>query len=385
MRRFNLKTLGIVLLAGILSVPVWAQTYPSNPNYPSYPNRNQTNPNMNLNGSRQGPEVGMINYVEGQASIDSQPLNPNAVGQASLQAGQVLSTQNGRVEILLTPGVILRLDHNSAAVMNSPGLANTDLTLQRGRAMVEADQILPGNNIVIRVGNASARLQKNGLYGIDANSAEIRTFDGEADVQVNGRNIELKGGHYLALNTDRKLKARDFDKKAEQDEFYRWASLRSSYLAEANTNAARMYTQGGPGWYGDSWYWDPWYDAYTWIPGDGMFWSPFGWGFYSPWMVGYAPYFGFGYGGYGYAGYGYGGYRHFGPGYHPPAGLARANAVRGFSGNAGRGFGGSARGGGRGFSGGGFAGGMRGGFGGGGFHGGSGGGFHGGGGGGGRR
>ena len=55
---------------------------------------------------------------------------------------------------------------------------------------------------------------------------------------------------------------------------------------------ARQYYAGGPGWYGPGWYWDPWFWSYTWLPGDGIFYSPFGWGFYSPWYVGYAPYYG---------------------------------------------------------------------------------------------
>ena len=88
------------------------------------------------------------------------------------------------------------------------------------------------------------------------------------------------------------------------DDFYRWASLRSSYLADANVDAAEAYAGSGgwrPGsWYGDGWYWDPWFDAYTFLPGDGIFFDPFGWGFYSPWC---APYFGFGYGGWGGAGF----------------------------------------------------------------------------------
>ncbi len=347
MRRFNPKTFGIMLLAGILSVPAWADT-----------------PNMNMNPA----QPGMLNYVEGQASIGSQPLNPSAIGQASLQAGQSLSTQKGRAELLLTPGVILRLDNNGAVLMNSPGIADTELTLQRGRAIVEADQVIPENHILIHVGNATVLIEKHGLYELDANSGQIRTFDGKADVQVNGRNIGVKGGHQLALNAGDKLKARGFDKKAQEDEFYRWASLRSSYLAEANVNAAQGYQRGGPSWYGEGWYWDPSFDAYTWIPGDGMFWSPFGWGFYSPWMVGYAPFYGYGFG---YGGFGYGGYHHFGPGYHPPGRMAHGFAGRGFNGGYHGGFNG------RGFAGRGAVGGMRGG---GGFHGG-GGGFHGGGGG----
>jgi hypothetical protein len=132
----------------------------------------------------------------------------------------------------------------------------------------------------------------------------------------------VKDGHQLTLNAPGKLKAQKFDKKASTDDFYRWASLRSSYLAEANVDAARRYA-GSPGfdaggwyangWYGNGWYWDPSFAAYTFIPGDGIFYDPFGWGFYSPWLAYGAPYFGYGFG----YGYGRGYYHHFGPGYHP--------------------------------------------------------------------
>jgi len=76
------------------------------------------------------------------------------------------------------------------------------------------------------------------------------------------------------------------------------------------------------GWWGSDWYWDPWFDAFTFIPGDGIFYSPFGWGFYSPWWVYGAPFYGYGYGyGRGY-GYGYGHYyHHFSTDY--PKGLSR--------------------------------------------------------------
>ena len=133
----------------------------------------------------------------------------------------------------------------------------------------------------------------------------IRVFDGKAVVQVAGQRIQVKSGHQLNLDAVGKLKPRKFDKKAYTDDFYRWASLRASYLAEANVDSARTYG-GGVGWsptawYGDGWYWNPGYGAYTFIPGDGIFLDPFGWGFYSPWSAFEAPYWGYGYG-YGFVG-----------------------------------------------------------------------------------
>jgi hypothetical protein len=259
------------------------------------------------------PQPGTVNYIEGQVAIGSQALDDKSVGSAKLRAGQTLSTDNGRAEILLTPGILLRVDNHSVLQMVSPGLADTITTLNKGRALVEVTEIHPQNNVRIGEGGASIQLLKPGLYDFDANRGLIRVFDGKAVVQIAGRQIDLDGGHQLNLTASGKLKSQKFDRASSTDDFYRWASLRSSYLAEANVDAARRYA-GASGfapsvWYGDGWYWDPWFGAYTFIPGDGIFFDPFGWGFYSPWFAFGAPYFGYGYGGYPY--------HRFGPGYRP--------------------------------------------------------------------
>ena len=338
------------------------------------------------------PQPGTINYVEGQATINGQALSESSVGSAKLTAGQSLSTQDGRVEVLLTPGIFFRLADHGSAQLVSPGLADTTLTLEKGRAMVEVADIHPENNVRIGERGVSIRLLKAGLYDFDADRGLIRVFDGKAVVQTNGRELEVKGGHELNLNASGKLEAKKFDKKASTDDFYRWSSLRSSYLAEANVNAARTYA-GGSGWspsvwYGSGWYWSPGYSAYTFIPGDGIFYDPFGWGFYSPFFAFDAPFF-----------FGGGFHRHFDRDFHPRdaghfhnagfVGHAHTSNSGGFGGGSGFRGGSGVHGGGNGVHGGGNGvhgggGGFHGGGGGGGgFHGGGGGGFHGGGGGGG--
>lgn len=331
----------------------------------------------------------MLNYVEGQASINGQSLGQQAAGSARLQAGQTLTTGNGRVEMLLTPGVLVRLDDNSAVTMNSPGIPDTSFTVTGGRAMVEADQVMKENHIDVREGDATVRLMTHGLYDFDAAHNAVRVFDGRAEVTVAGKTHTLQAGHEFNLN-DAKLHARGFNKKADEDAFYRWSSLRSAYLAEANADAARGFAQGyygnaynGPyagapygyaayGPYDAGWFWDPYFAAYTWMPWDGVFFDPFGWGFYSA---------GFGYAAPFYGGF-RGGYHNFGPGFHPsvaPRGGGSALVSGGLHNFGGNGFAHGATP---------AASGFRGGFAGGGFHGGGfgGGGFHGGGfGGGGRR
>jgi FecR protein len=220
---------------------------------------------------------GAINYVEGEAAIDGQPLNPDAVGSVELQKGQVLTTQAGKVEILLTPGVFLRVADNSALKMVSPDLANTEVELDKGRAMVEVTDISKNNNIRVDQNGASTQLLKKGLCDFDADHSQVRVFKGKADVFVNNQKIGLGDNRELTLTAGGKLKAQSFDERQHTDNFYRWSGLRAGYLAEADADTARLYVNGGVGWNGSGWYWDPWFSAYTFIPGDGIFYSPFGW------------------------------------------------------------------------------------------------------------
>lgn len=336
MRLSRLNLLASFFLAAILSAPAWGAT-------PALP--------------------GTINYVEGQAAIGDQVLDAKSVGQVSLQAGQTVSTQAGKTEFLLTPGVFFRLGNDSVATLVSPNLTNTTVLLSKGQAMVEVDQLYKDNVLRVQENGTTTQLLKTGVYGFDANSQSVRVFDGEALVQDAGRLIKVKGGHELNMAETANLKAVKFDKVEYQNtDLYRFSNLRSEYLAEANVDAAVSYG-GGPGWYGSGWYWDPFFTSYTWIPGDGIFYSPFGFGFYSPLFVGYSPFYGRFYP-----------YGHFGGGRPFVAGhYGSAYGHGGFAGRPGGGFHGGAP---RGF------GSMGNGFHGGGFHGG-GGGFHGGGGGGG--
>ena len=297
MRLSRFQALASLLLAAVLSAPAWG-----------------------ANTDTKAAIPGTLNYVEGQASIGDQPLQSNDIGSAQLQAGQTLSTGNGKAEVLLTPGVFLRLGSNSSVQMISPNLATTEVAVDQGSAMLEVSQIYPQNDIRINENGATARIQKTGLYAFDATQGQIRVFDGKAEVLDGDRHVTVKGGHEVTLNEtteNGKLKARGFDKQQYEDsDLYRFSSLRSSYLAEANVSSARVYVANGwygPGWIGAGWYWNPWFSTYTFIPADGFLFSPFGWGFYSPLFAYRAPVF-------------VGGFHHFGVGYHAPVVVGRRGA-----------------------------------------------------------
>ena len=335
-----LATLGTALLLGLLALPARADL-----------------PSQTVPGS--------LNYVEGQASIGNESLSSKSVGSAELQPGQSLTTQAGKVEILLTPGVFLRVGSNSSVRMISPNLTDTEVEVQRGEAQVEVDQLFKQNDLRVLEDGATIQLQKHGVYDFNADQRAVRVLDGQALLQDGDARIKIKSGHEVTLDAP-EPKAQKFDKNSFEadDDLYRWSSLRSEYLAEASVDEARTYIVNGgygPGWWGAGWYWDPWFSAYTFIPADGILYSPFGWGFYSPFWAYGIPFYSGHY------------YRHFGPGWdgglhgglwaragrpfgHAMGGGFRGTPEGGFRGGEAHAGGFSGGFGGRGFGGGGFGG-----------------------------
>lgn len=339
------RAIMLLSLATSLFVPV---SYAQTTNIAARPgttNPGSTNPRSTNPGTTY---PGTINYVEGQATVNGQVLTSQSAGATILAPGQTVSTVDGKVELLLTPGVFLRLGDNSAVTMVSPDLTKTEVQVDRGRAQIEVDLLYKQNDLLVDQGPAQTKLLKNGLYEFDATANSMRVFDGEAAVSPAHsatKWITVKDHHELALTGER-LKPQDFNagQAASQDPLYNWSKLRADYLGQANLNLAEQYA-GNASFY-PGWYWDSSVYSYTWLPGDGLFWSPFGYGFYSPWYL-------YG-GGFIYPGYGFRGGFYHGP-YRGVAGVAGvhfapAPAVHAYAGGGGGGFHG---GGGGGFHGGG--------------------------------
>lgn len=244
--------------------------------------------------------VGTINYIEGTAYLQGKLIKQSEVGNAVLEKGQMLTTGDGRAEVLLTPGVFLRVDDNSAIRMVSPRLLQTQVELVQGKVAVEVDEVHPENDLEILVGGVRTQMLNTGYYEFDAAHPMAMVFKGKAAVNLGDDKYNLiKGHHELALTGSMTAKPKDFNPTAAQDDLYHWSTLRSQYLAEANNELAQEY--GDMPGFEPGWFWDPYGYDFTYI-GMGPLWSPFGFGFFPPWYGGF--YGGF-YGG-GYYGRGYG-------------------------------------------------------------------------------
>jgi hypothetical protein len=243
---------------------------------------------------------GVIHFVEGTVTLDGQPVQPKFAEFPDVKNGQTLAAEDGRAEVLLTPGVILRIAENSSFQMVSNSRSDTRLSILTGSAIVEVGELLASNAITVLYNDAHIELVKKGLYRIDSDPGKLRVYDGEARVTAGNQTLLARKGREVLLGAV--LDMNGFDVK-DTDAFLRWASRRSEYLAQANISSARSasslgyagssYGSGygyGSGLMGgmSNWAYNPWYGMFTFMPyGNGMFYSPFGYPFYSPTNVGY--------------------------------------------------------------------------------------------------
>ena len=235
------------------------------------------------------PAPGTVNYIEGNVNLNGQTTTSKSVGEAVVEPGQTLNVIQGKAEILLTPGVFLRVGDNSEVRMIQAGLADTTVEVVKGEAMVEVTQLFKESRLNVLDHGVTMTIEKAGLYAFNADSPRVGVVEGKAELSGAGKNETLNKGHEAVLADGQSLKSRDLEKGAlENDPLYRWSAVRSEYESQANVDEARNVMDSGM-WDGPGWYMDPFWDFYAFLPGDGMMYSPFGYGFYSPGYVWAAP------------------------------------------------------------------------------------------------
>jgi len=231
--------------------------------------------------------AGLIHYAEGQVLLNEKPLVVKTSQFAEVRDGEFLRTEQGRAEVLLTPGIFLRLGENSQIEMTSTRLSDVRFKLLSGSADIEADE-LKDHAVTVEVGTAQVRLQHAGLYRFDAAENEqprLRVFSGEALVSASGADFHVKAKKEMELAGN--FEQTKFDPEST-DALDRWSKRRAGYLSAANISSSSMAYYGsygagyGYGFGSSNWVWNPFFGMFTFLPYSNVAWSPYGYGFYSP-------------------------------------------------------------------------------------------------------
>jgi len=259
---------------------------------------------------------GTVHYFEGDVTVDGVKLVSQTAKFTEIKEQGVLQTGLGRAEILLTPGVLLRVGENSSVKMLDNRLMSTRVEFLSGIAMLESvdgDSSVKDPAVTLVYKDFSAQPVKFGVFEITSEPGQVRVFKGEARVFGNGASVMVKDGNQLDLTTS--MATAKFDAK-EGDDLYLWSRDRSAYLSAGNMSSARTLAASGYGsgygvtgmglgngfasagwdptmWRGFSggWYYNPYLGMYSYLPFSGTIFSPFGYGFYNPVTIGeiYSP------------------------------------------------------------------------------------------------
>src|ERR1700691_1875481 len=79
---------------------------------------------------------GLIHFADGSVFLDDQRVEQKTGKFDQMKNGSELRTEEGRAEVLLTPGTFLRVGANSAVRMISNDLDNTRVELLNGSAVL---------------------------------------------------------------------------------------------------------------------------------------------------------------------------------------------------------------------------------------------------------
>jgi hypothetical protein len=184
---------------------------------------------------------GVLHYSEGDVTIEGAAPHQKPGAFAEVKEKQELETQVGRAEVLLTPGVFLRMGENTGIRMDSNKLTDTQVAFLKGSAIVDFVEVTKDNSVKISYEDYQVTFLKKGIYRFDSEPAELKVYAGEAVVSHGGSTVHLRDGRSLPFTPA--LVSEKFDARTG-DALYRWAKRRSEYIAVANLSAARQMTSG---------------------------------------------------------------------------------------------------------------------------------------------
>jgi hypothetical protein len=127
---------------------------------------------------------GVIHFFEGSVYLGGQPLELHPGKFQILAEGDELRTEQGRAEVLLTPGVILRIGEKSAIRMVANDLADTRVELLAGSALVDSDEPTANTSVTLIYKSWKAHLLQKGTYRIDSDPPRLWVDQGKAEVSA---------------------------------------------------------------------------------------------------------------------------------------------------------------------------------------------------------
>lgn len=182
---------------------------------------------------------GLVHFFEGAVYVGGQPLEPHVGKFSSVPQGAELRTAKGRAEVLLTPGVFLRVGEQTTIRMVANQLSDTRVELLAGSAIVDSAGPAAGTSVALLYKNWSVRFPEQGVYRIDSDPPRLWVFNGKANVAAGDKDGAVTVGPGMNLSFAPELvSSRSTDRP--HDALSVWAEGRQQSIFADNTIAANI-------------------------------------------------------------------------------------------------------------------------------------------------
>src|SRR5271157_6048484 len=145
-------------------------------------------------------EFGLLNHIEGNALLNGYQIMVRPGDFPQMKEGDRFQTEKGHQEVLLGPGVFLRLGENSAFRMVSARLTDTMIDFERGSALIECTSLPRHAHLAVTFRHATLSILKEGVYRLDSDPVQLKVYAGEARVLQGGQAQTVGRGRLLVLD-----------------------------------------------------------------------------------------------------------------------------------------------------------------------------------------
>jgi hypothetical protein len=184
---------------------------------------------------------GVVHFFEGAVYLNDQPLESHLGKFSTIPQGGELRTAEGRAEVLLTPGVFIRIGDRTDIRMLANQLSDTRVELLAGSAVVDSTDPGSGTSVKVLYKNWNVHFLEQGVYRIDADPPHLWVFQGKAEVSGGnqGDGLLLSRGMDVAFAPSL-VPSQTSDRVHPRDGLSMWADGRRQSISADNTIAANI-------------------------------------------------------------------------------------------------------------------------------------------------
>jgi hypothetical protein len=182
---------------------------------------------------------GVVHFFDGVVYVDGQALEARFGKFTNIPEGSGLRTEQGRAEVLLTPGVFLRVGEKSAIRMIASTLADTRVELLAGSVMVESAEPVVGTSVTLIYKDWTIHQPQQGLYRVDCDPPRLQVRQGQVEVSAAGAGapVPVEQGMDLPLGT---VLTAVPSAAGPRDALSDWAEGRAQSISADNAIAANI-------------------------------------------------------------------------------------------------------------------------------------------------